>query len=431
MSGTVEPLARFLWLPPGARPKFKLPRAQEHIFLLLGLSLLFSGYDLNIYGLALPQIQASLHIPEDMVGPTVGLFRLAAIPAFLLAISADVFGRRRLLLITVFGEAAFTIATAFAQNYVEFVWLQVLARLFGYCEELLCFVVVIEEIDERVRGWSSGMLGAMGATGAGIASLAFAAVNILPYRWRALYFLGGGTLLILAYFRRWLKETKRFEVRREELAALGSKWHGLANALSHLLRDYPRRLLTVCLMLFSFGFAIGPSTVLMAKYLQQTHHYAPFQVTLLYVFGGLISVGGNIAAGRISDRLGRKRVLLATGAVSGIFFAVFFSGIGSLILPLSWILALFGYLAADALMAGYAVEMFPTAYRATISGIRYLVSYIGGAAGLALEGPLYNWLGAHGPAISCALLLIPLTLVSILFLPETAGRKLEEISAEV
>ena len=43
----------------------------------------------------------------------------------LIAASADLVGRRRLLLITLFGQASFTLATAFATDYVQFVWAQV------------------------------------------------------------------------------------------------------------------------------------------------------------------------------------------------------------------------------------------------------------------------------------------------------------------
>lgn len=48
--------ARFLWLPPLLRPPVRLPRRQEMVFLLVGTTLLFSGYDLSVYSLALPQI---------------------------------------------------------------------------------------------------------------------------------------------------------------------------------------------------------------------------------------------------------------------------------------------------------------------------------------------------------------------------------------
>ena len=408
----------------------ELPRRQVTVFLLVGLTLLFSGYDLNVFGLALPQIQRELHIPEDMAGLTVSYFRLATIPALLIALTADIFGRRRLLLVTVFGEALLTLATAFAHNYAQFVWLQVLARVFGYSEELLCFVVVAEEIDERVRGLAVGTLAAMNALGAGFAAGAFAAVNVLPFGWRALYLIGGATLMILAYYRRWLPETARFELHRKELALLGTKTRATLDTVRRLMKEHPRRLAALVTSVGAFGYAIGPATVLMSKYLQQTHHYRPGEITVLFIGGGLISVAGNITAGRISDRFGRKRVLFTVAAASGAGFAVFYSGIGGWILPVSWIIALFGFLSADALMAGVAVEIFPTAYRATASGIRYLVTILCGALGLALEGVFYDWYGAHGPAISAALALIPVALIGILCLPETAGRTLEDISEE-
>ena len=423
-----ERMARFLWLPPGARPPRELPRRQEIVFLLVGTTILFSGYDFNVYGLAIPQIQKTLNIPEDMVSVTVTFFRVAALAALFVAPLADLFGRRRMLLITVFGEAIFSVASGFARTYEQYVVLQVLTRIFGYSEEVLCFVVIAEEIDARVRGWSIGVLGAMNATGAGVASIGFAAVNLLPYGWRALYVIGGGALLILAYFRRLLPETGRFELRKAELAAMGSRTGAALDTLKRLIREHPGRLAAMTASAGAFGFAIGPATILMSKYLQQTHHYQPFQVTLLYLFGGLVSVVGNILAGRISDRLGRKRVLFVSVLICGMAFAVFFSGIEGWVLPVSWIVAIFGYLAADALMSGYPAEIFPTAYRSTAGTLRYFASVLGGMISLALEGPFYDWLGAHGPATMLALAAIPVTLFAILYLPETARRTLEEIS---
>ncbi len=427
MSDSDRP-ARFLWLPPGARPPIALPLRQEGVFLLVGLTILFSGYDLNVFGLALPQIQQSLHIPEDQAGLTVSYFRLATFAALFIAPLADLFGRRRLLLFTIVGEAFFTLGTAFAQNYPQFVWLQILVRVCGYCEELLCFVIIAEEIDEKARGWSIGTLGAMNATGAGLASIVFALVNILPFGWRALYLVGGSALFILAWYRRWLPETKRFELRREELKRLGTKTHATWETLGKLRHQYPARLAAMLVAVTAFEFSAAPAVILMAKYLQQDHHYAPGQVTILYIFGGLLSVTGNILAGRLSDRIGRKIVIIFCGGMCAGGFAVFFSGTGGWLLPAAWIGAIFGYLSGTALAAGFVAEIFPTAYRATASTLRYVISTLGGACALALEGPLYNMFSAHGPAITVFLAVMPVALIAILFLPETAGRKLEEIA---
>jgi len=428
MSG--ENMARMGWLPHFLRPPIPLPRRQVLVFLLVGTTLLFSGYDLNIFGLALPQIQRELHIPENAAALTNGYFRLAALVALFIAPLADIFGRRRLLLITVFGEAVLTVATAFTHTYPQFVACQIAARVFGYCEEMLCFVVVAEEIDARVRGWSSGALGAMNGTGAGLSALVFALVNFLPFGWRALYFIGGGALFVLAYFRRWLPETTRFEVRRREIAVLGSKTRVAWDMIGRLLREYPGRLTALLIAVGSAGFALAPALILMSKYLQETHHYKPFQVTILYVGGGLLSVWGNIFAGRLSDSVGRKRVLLATVIIGGGSFGVLYSGINGPIVPVSWILAIFGYLSAEALFSGYPAEIFPTAYRATTSTLRYVASTLGGALSLALEGIFYDRFGAHGPAVMLLLAAIPISVIAILFLPETARRTLEDITEE-
>lgn len=420
--------ARFLWLPPGMRPPVVLPRRQEIVFLLVGTTILFSGYDLNVFGLALPQIQKSLHIPENEAALTVSFFRLATLAALFIAPLADLFGRRRLLLFTVFGEAMFTLASAFAQTYPQYVWLQILTRAFGYCEELLCFVVIAEEIDEKARGWSIGTLGAMNATGAGVCSLVFALVNILPFGWRSLYVVGGGALLLLAYFRRWLPETRRFEIRKEELAALGNKAHATWDMLSRLLKEHPGRLTAMLVVVGAFGFAVAPATILMSKYLQEVHHYRPWQVTALYVLGGFFCVVGNVLMGRLSDRVGRKRVLFGCALLCGVSFAFFYSGGDGWALPVSWILAIFGYLSSDALMAGCPAELFPTAYRATTATLRYAVNTLVGGFSLALEGILYDHFGAHGPAAMLALAAMPICLIAILFLPETAQRTLEDIA---
>ena len=419
--------ARFLWLPPFLRPPVRLPRRQEMVFLLVGTTLLFSGYDLSVYSLALPQIQRSLHIPENAIGLTVSLFRLAAFGTLLIAPLADVFGRRRFLLITVFVEALFTVVTAFAQTSEQFVAAQMLARIFGYCEEALCFVVIAEEVDARVRGWATGTLGTMNATGVGLASLVFALVNFLPFGWRSLYFIGGGSLLILAYYRRWLPETRRFEARRAEIASQSTST-ATFDTFRHLVRDYPGRLAALLLAVFATGFALAPAAIFAAKYLQEAHHYRPYQITFLYLGGGLLSVLGNIFAGRISDTLGRKRVLVAMMLVGAGFFFVLYTATANVVVAGAWIVGVFGYLATDALLSGYPAEIFPTAYRATASTLRYVTSIFGGATSLALEGLSYDWLGSHGAAIAVSLAAAPIAIIAVLFLPEPARRTLEEIA---
>jgi putative MFS transporter len=423
-----EAPARFIWLPPMLRPPGGMTKAQERIFLLVGVAALFAGFDQNIYGFALPQIQASLHIPENQIGLTVTWLRLATFAAMLFAMTADIVGRRRRLLITIFGQGFFTLLTAFVQTYPQFVWAQVLTRVFGYAEEMLCYVVIMEEMATNIRGWSSGTLAGITYTGAGLAALCFAAVNILPGKWRALYIIGGMTLLFVAFLRRSLPETKRFEIRHGEVEKLHARIGGAFDLFRRLFQEYPSRILLILITVGSFGLAIGPSVVLAATYLQKALGYAPWQATALMIPGGLMALWLNILMGRMSDRVGRKRVVFLAILLCALAYAAFYSGLKGMVIPPLWILGFFGYFTADALLRGMTVELVPTAYRATVGGLSYAVEILAGGISLGLEGIWYDHFHAHGPAIALSLLAIPISLIALLFLPEPAGRTLEEIS---
>ncbi len=269
--------ARFVWLPPGLRPPQAMVWRQERIFLLVGIAAMFAGFDTNIFGLAVPQIQASLHIPENQIGLTVSYFRIATLAALLLCSAADLIGRRRLLLITIFGQAIFTLLTAFAADYPQFVWTQILTRVFGYAEEMLCFVVIAEEIGAGARGWANGTLSALNYTGAGLASLAFLGVTVLPYGWRALYVIGAVPLFLVAFLRRSLPETRRFAAQ-EALTRTKSRWTEASRLLKDLAREYPLRLVTILIAAGAFGFGLSSASVLSSKYLQSVFHYTPLDV---------------------------------------------------------------------------------------------------------------------------------------------------------
>jgi MFS family permease len=422
--------ARFYWLPPFLRPPAPMTRGQERTFLLVGFAALFAGYDQNVYGFAIPQIQASLHIPEDQVGLTVTFFRFATLLAMLLSLSADIVGRRRLLLITIFGQAAFTLATAFSQDYAQFVWFQIGTRVFGYAEEMLCYVVIVEEVSAGVRGWAAGTLAAMDYTGAGLASLVFAFVTILPGQWRAMYVIGGLSLLFVAFLRRRLPETKRFQIRHEEVEKLHARIGGGFDMARRLVREYPGRLAAVLVTAGAFGFATGPAAVLGNKYLQQTLHYAPWQTTALAVPGGLVALWLNIFVGRLSDRIGRKIAVIGAMVVATGGYAAFYSGIQGWPIPVLWVLSYFAFFSTEAMFSGYSLEIVPTAYRATVSGLRYAAYILMGGLSLGLEGVWYDRLHAHGPAISVSLAAMPIAVIALLFLPEPAGKTLEELTGQ-
>jgi MFS family permease len=294
---------------------------------------------------------------------------------------------------------------------------------------MLCIVVVVEVVTAGVRGWAVGGLSMLLYTGAGLASLCFAFVTILPGHWRALYVIGGLSLFFVAFLRRRLPETERFKLRHEEVVHVGARIGGALDMMRRIAREYPGRIALILIIVSAYGFAMAPAVVLANKYLQQTLHFAPWQTTALVIPGGLVALWLNVFAGRMSDRFGRKPVTIILMSVSGVCFAFFYSGMhGWPVAPL-WVLSYFAYFSTDALTSGFALEIVPTAYRATVSGLRYAFNTVLGGVSLALEGVWYDTFHSHGPAISIFLLAIPIALIGILFLPEPARRELEEITA--
>ncbi|MFO1249470.1 MAG: MFS transporter [Alphaproteobacteria bacterium] len=415
--------ARFLWI---LRPPVTIDRRTERIFLLVGAAAFFAGYDVNIFGLATPQIQHSLNIPENQVGLTLAYFRIAALVAMVIAASADLVGRRTLLLVTIFGQAVFTLATAFVPDYLSFVGAQFLTRAFGYAEEMLLFVVIAEEIAAKARGWANSSLVALYFLGAGLAAGVFGAIDILPHGWRALYFIGALPLFLVAFLRRRLPETSRFETQGK--SGLGAS--AIIDLLKDIARQYPVRVITALTAAGLWGFAISPATFMAQKYLQEVYHYTPAQVSMVLIPGGFLGLGLAIAAGRLSDKVGRRPTAIAMLVLTGLSFLLFFSGGPAWAAPILWILGFFGFFSGDTLVAGFALEIVPTHYRATVGAMRYTIEIGCGAIALALEGLLYDHFHAHGPALQWLLITIPVSIIAILFLPEPAGKTLEEMSGD-
>jgi len=415
-------LLRLLGAPP-------LTDRQWRVLLALGVANLVDNYDGALLGMALPQIQAGLGVPEDAVGGLLAVVRLGVIPAVILTVLADRIGRRSLLLATIVGFTLFTFLTALATDATTFMAVQFVARSFIAAENILAIVVIAEEFDARSRGWGIGMLGALGAFGYGIASLMFSFVDLLPYGWRALYVVGVAPLLLLAWFRRSLDETARFTAHRAARRD-GGGMAAVLQPLRNLIRMYPGRMLALGAAIVPFAFVTETAMFFASKFLQEVHGYAPRDVAVMYLTVGIFGLLGNIIAGRLGDRFGRKAVLVVGLLVLGAAAAGFYN-LHGLLVPVCWGLMAMSVTMVVVLFAALGSELFPTSYRSTASGARAIIATLGAATGLWLEGILYSATGSHAAAITSMLVLVPVApLVIALFLPETANRELEEIAPE-
>jgi putative MFS transporter len=374
--------------------------------------------------MALPQIQTGLGIAEADVGWLGSILRMGSLPALFIALAADRIGRRRALLGTILAYTALTGATAFASDPHTYVALQFLARVFGTAEMLLAVVVISEELAPEARGWGIGALFAIKSCGVGLAAMLLPLAAGSPQGWRALYLVGLAPMLLIAWLRRSLPETARFEARAQVAE------RGVWLPVRRLARDYPGRFAATAAIAVFYSLGIAAADLMGPKYLQQEHGWSAGQVSLLYVSGGAIAICGAPIAGALSDRFGRFRMTVAAGVSVFALFLAFYNAGGVWLVPL-WVALIFMLIGHDTLLSTYGAELFPTSHRSTAAGARLGLATLGSSVGLALESALYGLTGSHWSAISillCAALLAPL--VVALALPETAGRSLEEISPE-
>ena len=410
--------APFLGEPP------ELTRRQWHVLGLIAFAVLFDQYDMTLLAMALKQIQLDLAIPEAELGRLGAVIRLGALPAFLIVLLADLVGRRRVMLYTIVAYTLLTGATARAPDTRTFVLLQFFARTFAMAEVLLAYVVITEEIDAAHRGWGIGALAALGACGSGLALLLFAAVDILPYGWRSLYFFGLAPLLLITWFRRTLPETERFT--RDKAERANSPFS--VRPIVELVTTFPGRLLGIASVVALLAFAENAGGFFVAKYLQEAHGWAPWQYSVLGFFGGFIGIFGSAYAGRLSDRLGRRRVGMIFLAIHPLVLIAFYS-IGGPLLGLLWTIRVFVGIGGDVVLGTYGSELFPTSHRSTASGARMIAATLGGVAGLATESVLFGVFGSHWTAVSVLAVFALFAPFIVSLFPETSGRELEEISA--
>ena len=411
---------RFAWFL--GRP----PKLTQHQWKLLGLVAavsVFEQYDVYLFSLNLKQIQADLLISEADVGFLGAIVRAGSFLAVFLAIAADRFGRRLLLLITVLGYTLFTGATAFSPNAETFVVFQFLARGFATAEVLIAAVVIAEEFPPENRGWGIGALGALQAMGAGLAAVLYGFVDVLPYGWRSLYVVGLIPLLLIAYWRRTLPETQRYEQIEHVQEAL-------LKPIADMFTTHSCRTIGFFFVIFGLGLAGGTAGFFAPKYLQDVHHWTPAGVATLNVMGGALAIIGNPLAGWLSDRFGRKPITIIFTTMFSLVGLVFYS-VSGVFVPLLWVGLIFFVMGSDVMTTSYGTELFPTRYRSTATGFRGLISTIAVVLGLSAVSGLYlvfdsNWTAI---AVLCVVSLVAPVTVWLL-LPETAGRPLEEISPD-
>jgi MFS family permease len=380
---------------------------------LLPLSLVgfFLNYDTGLLSLAAPAIAEGLDVSVARFGIGVAIIRVAALGSMPVLRLADRVGRRRMLLVSVLAFTVATAATSLAWGLASFVAFQMAARLFLATEESLAGIVISEEVRPDRRGAGLTLLGVIAMAGFGLVALMLLVVPLTPLDWRILYLAALPPLVFVAWLRRNLRETKAFTVAADEDRVQASFW-------PHVDRAHRPLLWRITIVLGTHGLLSTPMFFYAAELAQDGYGWEGL-FTVIVIAAAPATLLGYVAGGRLSDRVGRRPVVLWSTAFVVLGTLLVFSHERWLFAPGFFLVA-----GADAglvsVRPAYLSEMFPTEVRATLLSFVFAVVVAAGSLGLVAVGALEGVVSTRTAVLGLAAVMVA-GLAALRTLPETVG----------
>ncbi|MFE3828498.1 MFS transporter [Streptomyces sp. NPDC059092] len=259
-----------------------------------------------------------------------------------------------------------------------------------------------------------------------ITSLVMTDEAFISYGWRIPFLISIVFVIFGLWVRLRLDETPVFqnEVERRGASSLPFK-EALRTQWKHILLGAG-----TLVMAFAFNY-MGASYL--TNYGTTTLSLGKSAVLGTGVFGGLMLAVGIISGGILSDRFGRRRVLIAANVVSIPWAVVLFPLLNLKSLGTFWV-----GLSITFLIAGHAFgvsgsflsELFHTRFRCTAAGLAYsLAGVVGGAVPPLVATTVISSYGGLAFGLMLAVLGV-VALVCTLNVSETRGRALDEAHVE-
>jgi AAHS family 4-hydroxybenzoate transporter-like MFS transporter len=184
---------------------------QIRVFLLCMICLIMDGFDVQAMGYVAPAIVDEWGIPRAQLG---GVFAAAnfgvLVGSLVFSMVADKLGRRPVLIFATFFFSVMAIATAYAQNVPQLLWLRFIAGIGMGCIMPNATALIGEFSPKRSRV-TFMMCITVGFT-VGAALGGFVAAWMIPaFGWRSVFIFGGVVPLVIALAMIWgLPESPQF-----------------------------------------------------------------------------------------------------------------------------------------------------------------------------------------------------------------------------
>jgi MFS transporter, putative metabolite:H+ symporter len=440
----VQSIERFVG---AAMDDAKLSRVHYWAFALITAGLFFDVSNFIVFGVLVPDMLRT-HFATRAGVAWVGF--ATAMGLFLGSIGqgqfTDRFGRKAVYQFNLLVFGVFTIASAFAPDYV---WLSVFRFIAGIglgAELPLCFAYAGEYAPKRIRGRILACIQLLGGAIIWPISTLFALFFLEKIGWRGIWIAYGAGALVVFVLRfsfpespRWLAThgrgaralelLERMGIGRPDSATLveDAASRSRSDPFLVVFRDYPGRVIasSICFIAF-FGVAVG-----LGAWLPNIIAERGLTITKTIKYTFLIQIAypsASIFMMFALERFGRKPVAIAAFVLAGIFAVLFIKSPNDAILLVTgfW-MAFFTQLAGNSAQI-FSSEVFPTNARASGFGI---ASGMGRLA-VAFIIPLILWIQNRFGVTSvfaCVALLLVVAALSVTWIgPEARGVALDVLA---
>ena len=322
---------------------------------------------------------------KAIVFTTTATLALRPVGAFLFGLLSDRFGRRIPLMANVIYFSIIELLCGFAPSYRVFLILRALFGIGMGGEWGVGASLAMEAAPTRWRGILSGILQSGYSIGYLLAALA--AKFVLPtLGWRWMFWLGAVPALLALYIRTKVPESEAWHQHR-------------AGSMSDVLRvvgqNYQRFLYLVVLMVFMMFLSHGTQD-LYPDFLKEIHKMAPSSVANMAMIYNLGAVIGSIVFGHFSQRLGRRKGMMAALALCLVMIPFWAFG-GSLpMLIAATVIMQTGVQGAWGIIPVHLNELAADAARGLMPGLAYQLGILFAAPTNTIEYALrgrfgYQW----------------------------------------
>ncbi|MCL6406154.1 MFS transporter [Dickeya dadantii] len=326
------------------------------------LSWALDAFDFFILVFLLSELAHAFSVSMEQVTLAI-LLTLAVRPigALLLGRLAEKFGRKPILMLNIVLFSVFELLSAAAPNIMVFLLLRVLygvamGGIWGGASSL-----AMETIPDRSRGLMSGIFQAGYPFGYLLAAVVYGLL-FDQIGWRGMFIIGAVPILLLPFIYFCVEESPVWlaaRVRKE------------STALLPVLKTHWKLCLYLVVLMASFNFFSHGTQDLYPAFLKIQHGFDAKTVSIIAISYNIASIIGGIFFGTLSERIGRKKAIIAAALLALPVIPLWAFSHGPWALGLGAFLMQFMVQGAWGVIPTFLNELVPSNTRAVLPGFVY------------------------------------------------------------